>query len=264
MKTKVCTKCGEEKLLDGYENSKGGKFGKRADCRDCRNAARVARRLANPESREKDMAAGRKAYAKLAKDPEWVAKRNLRGRELYADDPTRYAEVRKEWNKRNPDKIREYARRHAKTDRKKETARKYREANREHLNACSRVRHANNPKKQREATAAWYRKNKERVSEYNRDYKKKHRKLIAFLQRQYVSRKNGAVGTATEEQIKSRLDYHGNRCIYCGRDGPMEIEHMIPLSRGGTNWPANLAPACRSCNSSKRSKTFFEFKGAKA
>jgi 5-methylcytosine-specific restriction endonuclease McrA len=26
---------------------------------------------------------------------------------------------------------------------------------------------------------------------------------------------------------------------------------VIPLSVGGTNWPANLRPACRSCNSAK-------------
>lgn len=65
---KTCSKCGKEKPLDGYENSKAGKFGKRADCRDCRNKARVERRKNNPESKRKDREAGRRAVAKERAD----------------------------------------------------------------------------------------------------------------------------------------------------------------------------------------------------
>jgi 5-methylcytosine-specific restriction endonuclease McrA len=40
----------------------------------------------------------------------------------------------------------------------------------------------------------------------------------------------------------------------------LSIEHRIPLSRGGSNWPANLAPACKTCNSSKGTKTEKEYR----
>lgn len=47
----------------------------------------------------------------------------------------------------------------------------------------------------------------------------------------------------------------GNRCVYCGRADDLTLDHVVPLSRGGSNEPDNLATACRSCNSSKNAKT---------
>lgn len=39
-------------------------------------------------------------------------------------------------------------------------------------------------------------------------------------------------------------------CAYCG--GPAEVvDHIIPVSRGGTKFRHNLAPACRRCNTDK-------------
>jgi hypothetical protein len=42
------------------------------------------------------------------------------------------------------------------------------------------------------------------------------------------------------------------RCEYCRcRIGPFEVDHRVPLSRGGTSAPGNLACACVSCNTQK-------------
>jgi len=43
-------------------------------------------------------------------------------------------------------------------------------------------------------------------------------------------------------------------CTYCGSDKQLEADHILPLSRGGSNAFVNLATACRSCNLSKGSK----------
>jgi hypothetical protein len=40
-------------------------------------------------------------------------------------------------------------------------------------------------------------------------------------------------------------------CAYCGDEAQLQVDHVIPLSRGGTNDRANLAPACKSCNMDK-------------
>lgn len=49
-----------------------------------------------------------------------------------------------------------------------------------------------------------------------------------------------------------------NMCAYCGsvlHDKELELEHVIPRSRGGkTSW-TNLVSACRSCNSKKDART---------
>lgn len=42
------------------------------------------------------------------------------------------------------------------------------------------------------------------------------------------------------------------RCVYCGYSAPDgAVEHFIPRSRGGTDLPWNLVPACGPCNRSK-------------
>ena len=44
------------------------------------------------------------------------------------------------------------------------------------------------------------------------------------------------------------------RCTYCGcpgTDAELEIDHIIPVSKGGSNHLSNLTTACRKCNQSK-------------
>ncbi|MGF1576501.1 MAG: HNH endonuclease [Cyanophyceae cyanobacterium] len=50
-----------------------------------------------------------------------------------------------------------------------------------------------------------------------------------------------------------------HRCEYCQApevvfNFPFEVEHIIPLSRQGSNNEANLALACRSCNLRKSNR----------
>ncbi len=43
-------------------------------------------------------------------------------------------------------------------------------------------------------------------------------------------------------------------CQYCGREPPevkLEIDHIKPVSKGGTNEPSNLITSCRDCNRGK-------------
>lgn len=84
---------------------------------------------------------------------------------------------------------------------------------------------------------------------------------IFALNKRYRARSLGARGDATDAQIAARVAFYFGRCAYCG--GPYEhLDHVIPLSRGGTAWPANLRPACRKCNLSKRDKLLSEWRSA--
>ncbi|WP_253701192.1 RNA-guided endonuclease IscB [Bacillus sp. FJAT-29814] len=56
------------------------------------------------------------------------------------------------------------------------------------------------------------------------------------------------------------LDKFGRRCAYCGtKDVPLEIEHVHPKSRGGSNRVSNLTLACRECNEEKDNLTLDEW-----
>ncbi|WP_395326915.1 HNH endonuclease [Novosphingobium sp. BL-8H] len=50
------------------------------------------------------------------------------------------------------------------------------------------------------------------------------------------------------------LERDGYRCTYCGQaEGPFEVDHIVPVSRGGGDDPENLTCACAPCNRSKSS-----------
>ena len=56
------------------------------------------------------------------------------------------------------------------------------------------------------------------------------------------------------------LEKWGRKCAYCGAENvPLEIEHIIPKIRGGSNRLSNLAIACTPCNQKKNSQTAEEF-----
>lgn len=60
-------------------------------------------------------------------------------------------------------------------------------------------------------------------------------------------------GSSTPEQIAGRVAMFGGKCWMCG--GPYEhLDHVIPVVRGGSDWPANLRPACARCNLSKNDR----------
>ena len=160
----------------------------------------------------------------------------------------------------------------------KAVAKKSREAHREErVAACAKwnAEHAYEaqlrykakyPGRAQAALAKWREKNRDRIAEYRRQYRIEHREQIQQYQRAWIAsnldrcrvinearraREAGAPGEASMEQIQARWDLYGGLCYLCG--APAEaIDHVKPLSKGGANWPCNLRPICRSCNSRKR------------
>jgi hypothetical protein len=56
-------------------------------------------------------------------------------------------------------------------------------------------------------------------------------------------------------------------CTYCGADGreyKLHCDHIIPVSRGGSNHPVNLTTACDYCNCSKRDALPHEWRPLRA
>ena len=68
------------------------------------------------------------------------------------------------------------------------------------------------------------------------------------------------------EQISTRLRFavlqrDDFRCQYCGARGaqsPLEVDHILAVSRGGTNHEDNLLTACWACNNGKSADVPFD------
>lgn len=70
----------------------------------------------------------------------------------------------------------------------------------------------------------------------------------------------GGQGAFTLSEWGARLRQYSRRCAYCqDPDQFVEIEHVIPLCRGGANRITNVVPSCRACNIEKHTLTAAEW-----
>lgn len=83
---------------------------------------------------------------------------------------------------------------------------------------------------------------------------------IKFISVEFVKFK---IKKHTNKIFKTKEDLirkYGKSCTYCNKkDINLEIDHIIPRSRGGSNRLDNLTLACRKCNIHKGNKTAKEF-----
>lgn len=68
-------------------------------------------------------------------------------------------------------------------------------------------------------------------------------------------------GTLASYEVREYLlEKWRRRCAYCQvKHVPLEIEHLVPKLRGGSNRVSNLTLACRDCNQRKGNRTAEEF-----
>ena len=56
------------------------------------------------------------------------------------------------------------------------------------------------------------------------------------------------------------LEKWGRKCAYCGIENvPLEVEHIVPRAKGGSNRPSNLTLSCSPCNSAKGTSDIKDF-----
>jgi 5-methylcytosine-specific restriction endonuclease McrA len=115
--------------------------------------------------------------------------------------------------------------------------------------------------------------NKEKTKVYKRNYTLNNKEKIALnsavyrknnpdkikinnLKRRVAKRSNG-IYKISEKEIQK---LYSSNCFYCGSYEKIQIDHVIPISKGGTHSIGNLVPACKDCNLSKRDKFLAEWK----
>lgn len=152
-------------------------------------------------------------------------------------------------------------------------AAKYREDNREQINAGLRTHYANNRDKRIENSRAWANSNPERRLLIELRYRQGHRqetqqrstdwgirhperKRLHKLTRRARTFNNGIFLVKGAELTR----LYSSNCFYCGSSSRIEADHIIPVSRGGRHSIGNLLPACRSCNATKGNRTITEWK----
>lgn len=195
----------------------------------------------------------------IAKDPTGPARRTRQWRER---NPERVKELDKKWRLNNPEKAREKDKRRYHNDpegNKKRTA-KYRTSNREKILARAREIYAENPQKFRIKNQLRRAKNPRKHAIQHKEWKERNPDRIRHLWRMDAARRRGADGQHTEHDINNLLRGQRKRCVYCHTKlDKFHVDHIVPVSKGGSNDRKNLQLLCPPCNHKKHAKDPIDF-----
>jgi 5-methylcytosine-specific restriction endonuclease McrA len=83
------------------------------------------------------------------------------------------------------------------------------------------------------------------------------KRLIASQKRRAAKR--NAAGSHTVEDIERIRKAQKGRCAACRSKTTLTVDHIIALSKGGSNWPSNIQLLCAPCNAGKNDKPNEQF-----
>ena len=67
--------------------------------------------------------------------------------------------------------------------------------------------------------------------------------------------KRNAPGHFTSQEWIDLCDKYGNICLCCRKKKKLTVDHIVPLSKGGSNYILNIQPLCKHCNCVKGTQT---------
>jgi 5-methylcytosine-specific restriction endonuclease McrA len=182
---------------------------------------------------------------------------------LIGDKPMTGAEISKRWRENNP-------------ERAKEVQAKYKEKHPNAPKESSKRFYHKNAESEKARSNKWREENRERSREIQRKSWHKNREINILRRKKWVEKNKGRIAegehrrralekncetyTILSKEIRS---LRSSACSVCQSVSSIEMDHIIPLSRGGRHSIGNLQPLCKSCNLSKSSKFMSEWKKIK-
>ena len=122
-------------------------------------------------------------------------------------------------------------------------------------NQHAREVYAADPTKKSVQARLQYLKNRDRRLEVNKAWRLANPELAAHHSRVRRGLKNG--GKFTAKEFSDLCNHYGNVCLCCWRSAglaKLTADHVLPLSKGGSNDISNIQPLCKSCNCKKHAK----------
>lgn len=128
---------------------------------------------------------------------------------------------------------------------KADTRKRYYEANKEReiagaMASYHRRRKCGLVPKSTENVRKWRQNNPERAYELGAKENARRLRLL-----------HNAFGSHTQAEWQVIVDKQRGKCADCGVKAKLEKDHIVPLSRGGSDMAVNLQGLCRQCNARK-------------
>ena len=140
-------------------------------------------------------------------------------------------------------------------------SRKYQEANRETCRKRSKAWKKRTGWTEDPAyRAAHTEKNRERIEARRRNYYHENKPAFYAKAHEQRAKRRGAEGRFTAKDTNRILKSQDGMCAYCYESDNLHLDHKVPISRGGTNWPDNLQYLCAFHNLSKHARTDSDYR----
>ncbi len=68
-----------------------------------------------------------------------------------------------------------------------------------------------------------------------------------------------SAGKKRSKKIRLKIKYNTDKCFYCKVNIGTVIDHVIPMSKGGTHHITNLVLACKPCDVAKDNQSVLDF-----
>lgn len=153
---------------------------------------------------------------------------------------------KRRWSERNPGRAQSWA-----------------EANRGRSREIKAKWRLRNPDKVRQINQAYYQNNADRVKAYNKEWRTLNAERWALIIKLNKHKREARLRSVPTYTVTAK-DARRLLSSTCAVDGcsatDIQLDHVIPIARGGSHGIGNLQPLCGSHNASKHDKTWMEFR----
>lgn len=179
-------------------------------------------------------------------------------RRYYAENKEALLAKQKAYREEKKDVIAERvkARRAGKREQEAQRKREWAARNAEHVKAKRKAKYIKNKEEAKRYAAEWNRANKSRRAEISAKYAKCNPDVRRAVKAKRRARECGNEGGYSKADVQELKALQRGKCAAC--KSPLgvayEVDHVIPLARGGPNVRTNLQLLCRPCNRAKGAK----------
>jgi len=101
----------------------------------------------------------------------------------------------------------------------------------------------------------YYRNNKDKILARMKEYQHNNLDKFRVHRHKREALQRDSEGSYTEKEWLDLCESYGNICLRCKKNKLLTVDHVIPITKKGTNYISNIQPLCRGCNSIKGTNT---------
>ena len=248
------------------------KYSKDGLCSSCKECKKSARRAYYAHNRDQAIAYSKK-YVQDHREHTAKYQKNYAEQhqaELTAYKEAHYAEHQEEQIARNrqyyaehKQQVSDYGKRRRleNPEKKREQNKRYRETHSIEKRARDKQYKEDHRAERMQQSRKYYEEHREKILVYAKLYIQTERGIIAKRVGSHNrrARKKKAPGSHTTDQLYQQFMRQDGKCFYCQVQlqharNSWNADHVIPLSRGGSNGIENIVIACPTCNRRKNDK----------